>query len=286
MRLTLLYVFIILLSGCQFLKSRRSGTEDENPIARAYDKYLYPSDLSGLNFTGLSKEDSTPLVTKYIKEWAQHQVIAEIAIEKDNIDLERIELKAEELKYQLITYEFEKSLVNSSLDTLISTQEIEDYYTKHKSDFELKQNIIRGYYVKLQKDSPHISKFKSAFQSNNNDKLAYIQEYCTEHADQYNLNDSVWFNFNEIVFGSPYQKIDDQTSFLQNPSNTSKYDGEYYYFFRVIESRLKNEISPLQFHKHEISNIIYNQRKLELIKNVEEKLFKEALDDQSIEYYN
>lgn len=272
------------ISGCQFFKKSKA-IGDESPIARAYDNYLYPSELVGLNFAGLSKEDSTQLVDKFIKEWVQHQVITKEALEKDNIDLDAIELKAEELKYQLIAYEFEKSLINSNLDTLISNAEIQAYYDEHKADFELKQNIIKGYFAKIQKDSPNLNNFKSAFQSNSESKQEFIKEYCTENADQYILNDSLWFNYNEVVFGSPYQKIDDPVSFLQRPSNTSKYDGEYYYFLRVIDSKMKNEISPLQFRKEEISNIIYNQRKLALIKNVEEKLFKEALDDQSIEYY-
>ncbi len=284
MRLSIYLFLLLTISGCQFFKKSKA-VGDESPIARAYDNYLYPSELAGLNFAGLTKEDSAQLVQKFIREWAQHQVIAEKALENDNIDIDAIELKAEELKYQLIAYEFEKSLINSNLDTLISNAEIEAYYDKHKADYELKQNIIKGYYAKIQKDSPNLNNFKYAFQSNNNEKKAFLKEYCIENADQYILNDSLWFNYNEVVFGSPYQKIDDQVSFLQYPSNTSKYDGEYYYFLRVIESKMKNEISPLQFRKNEISNIIYNQRKLALIKNVEEKLFKEALDDQSIEYY-
>lgn len=284
MKLALYLLIILSISSCKFFKKSKA-VGDESPIARAFDNYLYPSELSGLNISGLSKEDSTQLVNKIIREWAKQQVIVEKALENDNIDIDAIELKAEELKYQLIIYEFQKSLISSNLDTLISKEEIEKYYNKHKSDFELKQTIIKGYFVKIQKDSPNFNKFKTAFLSNIDSEINFIREYCLENADQYTLNDSMWFNYNDVVAGSPYQTIDNQASFLRHPSNTSKDDGEHHYFLRVIASKMEKEISPLQFREKEISNIIYNQRKLELIKNVEEKLFKEALDDQSIEYY-
>ena len=61
---------------------------------------------------------------------------------------------------------------------------------------------------------------------------------------------------------------------------------DYQFYLRILDYRLVNSTSPAQFHYSTIANIIYNQRKLELIKKVEEKLYKDALNEQEVEFYN
>lgn len=287
MRGFLIYpIVVILLNSCSYFnqKTLENGVE-EDPIVKAYDSYLYPSDISVLNFNGLSKEDSSSLVQKFISDWVQHQVIVSKAESEGSIDIDRIELKAEELKYQLIRHEFEKSLVVSSLDTLITNEEIEKYYEEHKADFELKQNIVKCLFVKLHNNTPKIASFKRAFFKTKVD-IDYIRDYCSENADVFSLNDSSWVLFDDVVFGSPYAKISEQINFIQNTTTTMKKDKDYRFYLRIIDYRLVNSTSPVEFHLKGIANVIYNQRKLELIKNVEKKLYKDALNEQEIEFYN
>lgn len=286
MRRVVLFVFIAsIISACSFFKKKSSIADDsEDPIAKAYDAYLYPSDLTVLNFKGLSEEDSVNIAQKFILEWARHQVIVEKAEQEGKIDFETIELKAEELKYQLIQHEFEKNLVYGNLDTLISNEEIAAYYTAHKADYELKQNVVKCLFVKLSLKSPNESKFLAEFSKSKVD-LRYLKSYCDENADVYSLNDSIWVLFDDVIFGSPFDGISDQIDFIQNTRVTSRKDKESQYYLRIFDYRIKNSESPLQFHRKEIANIIYNQRKIALIKNVEEKLYNDALNEQEIEFY-
>ena len=84
-----------IISSCSFFKKKSSVADDtEDPIAKAYDAYLYPSDLAGLNFAGLSKEDSVNIAQKFIQEWARHQIIVKKAEQEGKIDFEKIEIKA------------------------------------------------------------------------------------------------------------------------------------------------------------------------------------------------
>lgn len=258
---------------------------EEDPIVKAYDSYLYPSDLSVLNFQGLSEEDSTAISKKFIKNWIDHQVIVTKAELEGKIDFDQIEQKAEELKYQLVRFEFEKSLIISNLDTIISKEEIEDYYEKHQADFELKQNIVKCLFVKLHNNTPKIKAFKKAFFKSKMDK-EFVNNFCIENADVFSLNDSSWVMFDDIVYGSPYSSITKQIEFIQNTNTTMKKDKDYQFYLRILDSRLVNSTSPAQFHYNTIANIIYNQRKLELIKKVEEKLYKDALNEQEVEFYN
>lgn len=267
-------------------KNETTSTIEEEPIARAFDNYLYPHDLNDVNYKGLSKDDSTLLTERFIKNWVQLQVIVKNASEKESIDFEDIEQKAKELKHQLITYEFEKSLIETNLDTLISEEEIKVYYDAHQSDFELQENIFKGYFVKLHKGTSHLKTFKKHFYSTKANAKHALQEYCVENADIFILNDSSWVSFGDISkICPPLKKIKDEKTFLKESDNVLKTDKNYYYYLKILDHRFKNEISPLQFHKKEISNIIYNKRKLELIKKVEEKLYKEALNEQDIEYF-
>ena len=287
MRIRLVYIFTILLVTSCSLFSKKKNAEgiEEDPIAKAYSAYLYPSDLAVLNFQGLTKEDSTAIAKKFIKSWVDHQVIVYKASAEGKIDFDQIALKAEELKFQLIRHEFERSLIISNLDTIISKEEIDDYYEKHQADFELKQNIVKCLFVKLHNNTPKIKEFKEAFFKTAID-MGFVNDYCLEYADVFSLNDTSWVVFDDIVYGSPYSSITEQIDFIQNTNSTMRKDKYYQFYLRILDYRLVNSTSPAQFHYNTIANIIYNQRKLELIKKVEEKLYKDALNEQEVEFYN
>ena len=84
----------------------------------------------------------------------------------------------------LITYIYEKELINQKLDTIVSETEIAEYYTNHPQNFLLKDNIIKVVYVKVAKNAPKIDKLKEGKILINSavDDRMYVMCWCTNES--------------------------------------------------------------------------------------------------------
>ena len=132
----------------------------KKPVARAFDTYLYQSDIEGIVPKGTKPADSLKILNEYITRWMQQQVIVHQAL--NNLDPKQIDFsrQMEDYKNSLIIYAYEKELIAEKLDTTIAEQEIEDYYNQNKNDFELKNDIVKIIYVKVPQKAPGQDKLK------------------------------------------------------------------------------------------------------------------------------
>ena len=71
-RISLLTVIaLIIVQGCSYFKE----SSHEKPLARAFEQYLYPSDLQKVIPSGTSQEDSAQMANRYIESWVQEQLM-------------------------------------------------------------------------------------------------------------------------------------------------------------------------------------------------------------------
>ena len=158
-QISLFILLILQLSACSYFK--RDSTEGKDAVARAYDYFLYPEDLQGLVPVGASREDSVAIIKNYIDNWFRQKVVLRKA--ERNLDDEKkdVEKKLEEYRNSLLTYAYETELVRQKLDTVINEEEIAQFYKNNQDNFELKDNIIKVIYLRLNKKSPKLNKVKA-----------------------------------------------------------------------------------------------------------------------------
>lgn len=132
----------------------------EKPVAKVYDKNLYPSDLQNIVPADITKKDSIELMKKYIEKWIQDELVLHYA--EENLTTEQLNIDKEVAEYRknLIIYNYQSELIKQKLDTIVSQSEIESYYNSHLSNFILKDNIVNVYYIKLNKKTPGAEKVK------------------------------------------------------------------------------------------------------------------------------
>ncbi len=277
-----------VLSSCDWLKMKdKEGSKsiDEEPIARAKDKYLYPSDLEGIISEEMSPQDSTRRVQQYIKSWFQKQLIIAEANKAIDFDEAEIERKILDYRYALMSHEFQENYVNLHLDTAIADGEIEEYYKESKDNFLLKQNIIKGLFVKLPKGAPKIETFRKLFRSKKEEDRVALASYCEEHALNYSLADDKWINFEELISNSPLEKIPNKVQFLKNRKSYEAYEKNIIYFLSLKEYKISDQISPLDFVKDQVRNVILHRRKVRLVKELEKNIYDKASENNEIEIY-
>jgi len=293
--LIFLSILVLLASSCQeknlpsFLRFKNQEAEEGNvltPVARVYDDYLYKEDLEGIVDEQASPEDSANIMGRYIDSWVRKQLLITEAASQIDFDEAELERKILDYRYALMVYEFEKIYVNQRVDPDVDDDEIEAYYQQNKANFELKQNIIKGIFAKVPKEAPRTGRLKKLFQGELDEKVREeIKSYCLSFAASYSLDDSLWYDFEDVIKNTPLVSIPNKVQFLRSNDFIETSDEIYVYFVRVLDYKISDQISPLEFVKDDIVQIIRNQRKVALTQKLEEDIFKEASENNDFEIY-
>ncbi|ELR70994.1 hypothetical protein C900_03124 [Fulvivirga imtechensis AK7] len=279
----------LFIISCDLIKMKEDPKKKaslSDPIARVRDQYLYPEDVEGIAPAGMSKEDSTERVQRFVNNWIHKQLLIQEAATKIEFDEADIERKILDYKYSLMGYEYQAYYVNKNLNTIVSDEEVEKYYEENIDNFVLKQNIVRGKFIKVPRGAPKTKKIKSLLMSQKVDDIEELNSYCLSFATQYQLDDSVWMVFDEVIKNSPLAEIPNKVQFLKNQRFVESSDDQFLYFLKIEEYRISDNVSPLEFVKEDIKNIIINKRKVGLAKQLEEDVYERATKDKSFEIYN
>jgi hypothetical protein len=242
------------------------------------------SDLEGLVPPEISVSDSIDLVKRYINSWINKQLVISEASDKLVLDEMEIERKVLDYRYALLIHEYQKLYINDHLDLRVTNQEIEDYYRENRDNFELRQHIIKGRFVKLPREAPKLSIFRRLFQSNDEKQLEELRSYCYQYATTFHL-DSTWVNFDEVLENTPMVTIENKIHFLRNNRYYETRDDVYHYFLRIIDFKISEEISPLEWVRDDIQKIIINKRKVKLANELEEGIYNRALKNEDFEIF-
>jgi hypothetical protein len=276
----LVLISVLTLSGCKLFKKK--DTASKEAVVRVYNKYLYKSELEEAIPANASKEDSSRIAKGFIDNWIHQQVVLHKA--ESNLDEEKkdVEKQLEEYRNSLIRYAYESALVQQKLDTNVSDKEIETFYNGNPDNFQLKSNILRAVYLKLNKKSPKLNKARDLYKSDNEKDRAWLTDYCRQYAINYYLDDKTWLQFDDLLKEIPI-KTYDQEQYLQNNRNIEVEDSTNIYLISIKGFKIKNSLSPLSFEKNSIRAMLINQRKLKLIEDMEKQAYEEAKNKEEIE---
>jgi len=265
-------------------KLYRKNTSQQSAVARVYDQYLYHDDLNGIVPAGSSKDDSVSITKNFIQNWIRQKVVMHKA--EENLDNKKkdVEKQLSEYRNSLIIYAYEKALIEQKLDTIVSQKEIEDFYNANQNNFELKDNIIKVIYLKLNKKSPKLDKAKLWYKSDNKKDRSLLADYCHQYALNYYLDDNVWLLFDDLLKEIPI-KTYDKEQFLMNNRNIEIEDSTNVYLVSIKGFKIKNSVSPLGFEENNIRTMIINQRKLKLIEQMEQQAYENAKKSNDFEVF-
>lgn len=278
----------LTMFGCDFIKMRSDGGElDANRqlVAKVGKTYLYKDELAGIVPPKVDKADSAARVEAYIDSWVRKQLLIKEATEKIDINEAEVQRKMLDYRYSIIAYEYQTYYIKEHLDTAINPGEIEKYYKENIDNFILKQNIIRATFLKVPKNAPQIKRVKELIFAKSEEGKADLKAFCLSFSSAYHISDSTWMIFDELVRNSPIVEIPNKVQFLKTNPYYETEDDNYLYFLKVDEYRISDNVSPLEFVRDEISNIILNKRKVELAKKLEDDVYNHALEQNEFEIY-
>jgi hypothetical protein len=285
----ILFVLIgILTSGCDLIKIKGENSDTDErrePAARANNSYLYKDELMNIVAAGTPAEDSAKLVEAYINSWIRKQLLIQEASRKIDINEAEVERKVLDYRYSIIAYEYQNFYVNKNLDTAVPNAEIEKYYNDNIDNFILKQNIVQGTFIKVPQNAPRTNKIKELIYSTDEKAARELKSYCLSFSAAYHISDSTWMVFDDLVKNSPLAEIPNKIQFLKTNPYYETSDSNFLYFLKVDRYRISDNVSPLEFVRDDIRNIILNKRKVDLAKRLEDEVYKAAMNDDNFEIY-
>ena len=285
----LLLISILAITSCDFLQFKKgNGGEEsivEQPLASVGDIYLYPKDIEGIVPLGISKSDSSDLIERHIKTWIKKQLLIAEAQNQLTFDEAELDRKVLDYRYALMMHEFEKYNIAINIDTNISEEEIAEYYKNNIDNFELKQNILRGYFIQLNKSAPKLGRFRYLLRSSRPQDIEELKSYAYSYATKVHLDDSIWVNFEDVINNTPLMDIPNKTDFLRRNSIYEIPDDNYIYFLKISQYKIQNDTSPLEFVRDDIQKIILNKRKVILAKKLEEDIYENAIENEDFKIY-
>lgn len=282
-RVSYFLLLIAAFSACNLIPGLKPKKEGKS-VARVFDSYLYESDLAGLVPAGTSAKDSLEITGNYINNWIRQELLLHQAEANLSDEQMNVEKQVELYRNSLVIFQYESELVKQKLDTNISMQEIEEYYTKNQANFQLHENILRASFISVSKNSPMAPKFRQLLRSEKPADRDKLVELCQQYAAGFQLNDADWISFADFATKVPVQ-VSDQLEFLAKNPYFEVQDSSFQYFVRVKEYKIKESVSPLSFEVPNIRAILLNKRKSEMLSKMEDDLYQAALRKKNFEIY-
>lgn len=276
-RLSFFVVSLFIVFSCDQADENKNLT----PIAQVYDQKLYFEDVMGYFPDEMSKEDSVKMLNQFVDDWIVTQVFLNKA-QKELKDQSEIDRKVQKFKNDLMIHYYIEQKVNADLDTSVSDAEVKEYYKKHKDEFLLKDYLVKVLYLKVSAESPGIDEITQKYKLRNDADIAHIQSYAQQYALNFYYDSESWIYFEELTKEIPL-KLYNKENFILNKSNTKIEEDGIVYYLNIIDYRLKDAASPLEFEVENIKNKIINKRILRFKEDLKESLIKNAYDDNKIE---
>lgn len=272
---------VLLLMGCTLSQRKPSKA-----IARVQNQYLFESDIQGMETFGQKAKDSLLIVNNLIKNWATQKLLLDKAyLNLTDSELRKLDYLVQSYKNDLYTKTYKEKLVKTKIDTLITPNEISEYYELNKRNFRLNEPLLKGRYIKIFKDNYNLNEITRRFRRFSDTDKMYLDSIALQFSS-FSLNDSIWIQSYKLLKKiSPLSKSS-HTKFLKKSKFQRLEDSLEVYLVQINKTLKRGSTAPLEYVKPTIKQILTNKRKVEFIRNFDNEILQDALQKNEFEIYN
>ena len=277
MRQKVFIIITILFSSCSELTS----IKNDKLISRVGDNYLYESDIPDFS----SYEDGLIRQKDFIDSWARENIFFDLSLvnlnQKSILNLDEL---IEKYKRELYINSYKDILINSMVDSIIKDGEIDDYYNENLNRLTLNEDLVKFRFVKVPSDNINLNKIRNGIRRYNSFDKELIDSLSFQFAS-YNLNDSLWITKREFFNQVSFVNYENQKKYVKKRQLISKKDSMYVNLLFIDDILEANNIAPKSYLSERIKSIIYNRRKILLIKELNKDIINDAVKSKKYELY-
>ena len=277
-KLRTLIVFLLLLFSCDF-----NYESKDNIVARAGEKTLTNEELIEKLPKIINSEDSLIISNKIINNWALNQLLIKNAeINLSSEEVEKIEKISSEYYNDLLISTYKNKVASYNSDTLVLDDEISEYYNSNFDNFLLYEDIIKGRYVRLNKNNFNLNEIKRRFRRFNEQDLTFFDSISLQLLN-YSLNDTTWVNKDLFFNKIPVLKDEEIERIVKKTLYVVKEDSLDVYLIKINDFIGINDKAPLDYIYNRIEELIKNKKKVDFIKKFETETIENAKLENNFE---
>lgn len=262
-------------------KKTTDNKKNDPVLAKVYNKTLYQSELDGVVPESTSPEDSLLLMQAFTQRWIRDQLLmyeAERNIPKDlNID----EL-VRNYRASLVRFNYEEQIISEQMDSTVNEQEIRTFYENNQDQFQLESTILKCLLIKIPSDAPQNELNKFWYSRKKADEKKLVR-FAGEYATLALLDPEKWYKIEELAALLPQGTLTAENASSRKEGTLS--DGDFRYYYRVLEVVRGKETAPLDYVQEQASKIILHRRKQALLEKWKEDLYQKELRRENVKVY-
>jgi hypothetical protein len=257
---------------------------DDQVVAKVGGERLYLSELKSYIPAGTSPEDSTAIALQYINSWATEHLYLKTAEARLSKEEKNVDKELEAYRRSLLRYRYEQRYINDRLDTLITQQQLEEYYKAHAASLELARPILKVRFVDIMTDSPNYDEILAKLPSEGGQALKDLDSLTYVSAPRYFDSSDRWMDAAVLAreFGTDWSTM---ISKLKDRYIIFNYEDRGETRAAYVFSIQSKGQAPLEYCSASIRDNILSERKRELLKNLEQDLLKNAQDKKDFIIY-
>ena len=272
----------LAVEGCR----NYSKSSKRIAIAKAGDTYLYMDQVPKIIPQGASASDSSTIIQNYINTWAKRELLYQKAAENLTPELnDEIEKQLNEARINLTIYQYQQQMMLEKMDTMVTNQELEDYYNSNQSSFMLSTNIVKALFIRLPEEIPNAERIKQLARSDDQSDLLQLETICYQFADKFDDFDERWIPLDRISVELP-EELANEESFLRRTKFYEANDSTFLYLLNIRDYRLRASLSPFEYVKDDVKRIIWNTRRIQFLQSLENGIYNDAMKEDRFTVIN
>ncbi|HHB79458.1 MAG TPA: hypothetical protein ENK85_09535 [Saprospiraceae bacterium] len=275
--LWLALVLVVFFASCA---SEPPSDTPDPVLAKVYNKTLILSDIDGIVEPNTSPEDSVHLIQSFVDRWVHEAILmheAEKHVSQD-MDLDKL---VRDYRSSLVLNNFEQELFKSELDTVITDEDVEQYFNANKEQFRLRYSIVRYYFIKLPVVSQNVDYVKQWWTSKEPALMPDLKQSLKKEHAYFSLHPHQWYALQDLKKKLPKNL---RSSLSPSLDDVLK-NNNYLYFLKILEMKKKGEFPPISFVREQVEKIILHGRKMKLIEDKKAELYKQEVNSDHVKIF-
>jgi hypothetical protein len=267
---------------CLLCACNRTSDDAREILAKTETQTLYKDDIIDRLPVSLSEQDSVEFVKSAVEQWLRFTLLYEKAVDNIRDNDSSLAKQVDLFRKELYINTYEQLFLQQKLDTLIPQKEIDAYYAKHKNEYLLDHSVVKPILIvfPLQRTT-EIETVKKLFFPKKTMDIDALKDYCFQHCQKFSFSNQ-WVEINALKQELPLEVRNE--SFPVGKSLQFQ-DTANVYFVRIEEQLNVGNSMPVELAHDKIAKILLQNRKVELLKNMRNRVYQDATHKKQYEVF-
>ena len=256
----LIAVLSLLLTGCADGAMRHDGTV----VAEVGDAKLTSAMVPAEVFA-YGGQDSLTLLRAYAERWATQQAVRRFAGYRADI-----ESRVEDYRQTLTIADYERQLVFTQLDTLVTQEAIEAFYRANADHFILHQPLVRCFSLAVPESNVLLKELRAVYTLRGEEALARMEPLMFKAGVMPATSPKVWIP--AALLGRTLGVEIAEGALSQRPARLDFTRDSVVYLVAFHEWMDAGAVAPVDYVREDIKAMLLNQRRKRLVDSLERSI--------------